>query len=165
MKRIDTFALAEELKNIDSVIPNINCGGCGQFAIRLHDNLNRHGIPNTIHMVIPSECAVSMTEIANNVNHGEFVVRMFTHFVIRINNRYFDSTGIVADDHRICRAPMQSYVLRWLLDNANWNRTYCKSHNDKMDILLTYAVDYVMSDSLYAKVPIKINSFLMKYMN
>ena len=132
---VDNIAfLIEGLSYVDASTPtSINCGGCGVFAMLLHNKLAELNIEHKIQAVYfrdrkgnpdDDEGLKNLTEYLNNGSSENLVKAGEDHIVIQIGNLYFDSTGVVN------REMLSTYklieltpdVLQELIDKSqNWN--------------------------------------------
>lgn len=139
MKRFPMHRFLKSIRAIDRKFPLINSGGCGFFAMALHEALTKHGIQSTI-IVLSSNVLIS-----------------FSHVVIRLDefkdkygqgHFYVDSTGAVSIEKRcfdngVKYEPIEiapnKLKQSFEIDHA-WNHVFWKAYSKIERAQLTSAI-------------------------
>jgi hypothetical protein len=175
MIKVDNLKeIVNQLKVINDVVPNLNHGGCGIFALTLADNLYAKGIQcqlaiigsmGTTNEVIYNNSVYNVVEICkkrnSEINARQLHDNGFTlyHVMVQVETQegtfYLDSEGIY--DH-----PRNS---RWSIDiegvadietmrpfierPEGWNRMYNRNFNAKVYKMVNSTIEKVIKTPIY----------------
>jgi hypothetical protein len=121
---------------INNNYPTINSGGCGVFAVMIHDQLEKMGIKSEFHMLCrDSETAERVMEVTDNL---EFRWMNWGHVIVSVGEYYIDSTGIypsydeylnanyqwVEWDYEYISGHLNKDLIRLHADSTHWNPTF-----------------------------------------
>ena len=145
MQEIDVlFELSEEcVKTINDEIPTINQGGCGIFAEKLYNILDKMGLNPTVVFITRYTgdwrewLGYDLNDKGVSIRNG--MLDPFCHVMVKVDGYYLDSSGIY---DRLAEHPMNCVVgssftpefdlgieaLRDILKLDIWNDNYKKSN-------------------------------------
>lgn len=130
---MNTEKLAVYLSDLQNEFGEINCGGCGHFALTLHAALLRQGIPSKIRTLTTKHVAIDLD--VNNVVATLLEVAApqacatypNNHLWIEAEGVHFDSNGICYDT--ACIEDLKPELLsKWLTLTNHWNAGFRESN-------------------------------------
>lgn len=142
-------SLLEELfKSSFKDINRLNEGGCGKVALLMSEFLSKNNIPHRIAFVNEggggggrmknflkhyktTSLPNAMNSCSNLVDSGVDVPNNlpFYHIVIKIGNKYFDSTGDVTKNFKFYRKTISSEDLKPFVKLKCWNKTFVNNNS------------------------------------
>lgn len=84
--------LQSALEVVNETFPTINRGGCGVFAVMIHDTLAEMGIPSEFHMICAWKSDVDKLEGKTDIEGLMSIA--WEHVVVSVDNYLIDSSGI-----------------------------------------------------------------------
>lgn len=136
MKTLTTI-LAENLSDKEWTLNNINCGGCGKFALNLHDSLQRIGIHcSLISVSAPywnyEPNSLDVNKEINNIISDKKATCPNDHIVVKVGNVFLDSNGDVTEDYyqvdKDDREVFYDLLEKLVNIPERWNRTFTRSN-------------------------------------
>jgi hypothetical protein len=132
--------LVENYTNINSIVPNINCGGCGIFAEALYNSLTKLG--NKPKLIV----------LTNNPTYMRLCIRediginSLWHIIVKVGNYYYDSNGRFSSVSDIIKkydypnltcvdVPIER-LAEWNKDKSIWNSKFNRAHINKVHNVL-----------------------------
>ena len=152
-------ALNSELPYIDMHFPDLNCGGCGAFALYLSKELDKIGVDHSIVWIGENygDCDEDTHELLHSVFHdnGQWsnvtnfhdVDISLTHIMIDIDGYLVDSTGVYMslDDTEFYMKSELGVItqeqLEWLVSNPEgWNSWFNRDDMPKVNKMVKKAM-------------------------
>lgn len=132
-------------------IPYINQGGCGYVALSLYDLFARRGFKPKIRLLTANKSLNIFKQVTYNRRANNKSGMVANHYVVEVNNYYFDSRGGFSSIEEIPGGYGYKSVnvfrsdLIWLLKYSNeWN-TIFKEVNDDDDDEIDKIRKYILS--------------------
>lgn len=132
-------------------IPYVDKGGCGIVALNIYETLRRLDYNAKIISCNRYRYGYyfdNETKCRRNRDKGFDVA---DHYVVRVNEMYFDSHGAMSFDF-LCRDRLKSDLviktiykidLEWALDNAGWNEEFYDYHNKKLNETVSFIKEHI----------------------
>lgn len=139
--------LEKRLPQVNDIVPDINCGGCGCFALELGKILEEF---NPEYWIFTYDFSI------NNYKKGIESVLSCRHVLVKVFDRFIDSDGTYTDPEDSSNRIHEGYPFiqvsreeleRFVADRGIWNDWYKRRYNKEIRKFLT-----IFKQELYAKL-------------
>ena len=171
MSTVELELLISNIQHNVNHIPNLNSGGCGFFALFVAEECKNRGIKYSIPIIDSldsekdwGEVKLNMLKIQEGVEEEEGYVGYydkldfsFSHAVIKIGRKYFDSEGVGKNNVDVIKVNKKSYPeyyytdspytiedMKVALELGGWNTAFNRERIGELKENINLAFDNIL---------------------